>query len=1741
MNLGRFSTPQGNRIIQNGDPWVPATPQKPVLQSPDLIPAEMQGNLMERSDWQDLLGIYGNFLQKPAHGTGAVQNPINPVNLNKDYIGQWNNAAVDYRSSDIDINRCENVPGHGRPACTRVNSLAELLGMKNQSYMPSTSGRSSNSIHLNDLPTFQNSYSQVESRYEQLQAGPNFLKESQVFIPNQTFDCYSNQRLPLDGILGPYRVNKSMYSSLTPDAGTGSSRSSFFPIAPVTPEQKQFKDDQLFERQNFSIEESSSLEKDKQENVLGSMQCKDNHSDKQLQRVADSLVATSLSEKIDDENKGNGDIDLNKTPQLKPPKRRKHRPKVVIEGKTKRTPKPAAPRNSTPNENPSGKRKYVRRKGLEDSTAEQTEVVEPAAPRNSLPNENTSGKRKYVRKKGLKASTTQQTEVGDKDRAPDAGDTAKSCRRMLNFEDRTKDESLASTNISQAEKHQQRKESFDLNLSSQDMESPLAIMEASAIPPGQNQQNGEIAEKRRTETAPYVISSSIEKPKDLALPLPSANQVTTKNQALNAIARSLSMRNVNQHQNSIQLGCDQVPVHGAGIGHFVFEAKDTRPKRDEARQLALERTPLLLGDTASAHEKRGSKRDQCHISEFQPKTFSQMGSVCSDMLGIDNIRRNCSTFGLGDSEIHKKTKLDSEIYGTVSGIPSSTTASMHGSVKFQSTSLNINRYVGFPGSGANGEGSRRCASPMIDKHNFQKQPTPSQSHSYTQSISQKISQQLTERHGPQAQASSNWNLQSQPQALSMFVQEIRKRISRNNMLARMQNMGQTSSNELFNKGEMLTRDNKKLRGDEHLPTKARGLQGTRRYAAAVDMITHRLERLAISDSKKYTAQEEQKALVPYKGDGTIIPYERFDPIKRRKPRPKVDLDPETNRLWNLLMGKEGGAETTDKDNEKWWEDERKVVRGRVDSFVARMRLVQGDRRFSPWKGSVVDSVIGVFLTQNVSDHLSSSAFMCLAAKFPLQPTSTKNTLSQNGCNTVVEEPEVEIIDPDGTITYHQARLQVPTRHQGSITCSESSEHRMEDRIQTTGAYLVSEHEKRTDEEVILSQNSPDSLILQANEELRSSSGSNSECEDQPSWPNLNKNGTRANRSPPAKWPAAFQEYQSHFMRNTQSENMPIFRNHKSEAVAGIRHNQTLDVLHGYPINPHVQGQEKSARTSSSFWLTMTPEFGKHETACREKEIASSLTSITPEPNVAKGVDFLSRSVKQITGSSSTLTAQRTTVPIVHAPRMEEYAFASKHREEEGNLQMQPHNGNYQHSVSCHPKEMSMASQLESTCIRQSVNCAEVIAKGQEEVQAYISSEQPSVTGTSISNTRKRKTEEGDKKAFDWDSLRKQVQPKSGKKERSKDAMDSLNYEAVRCAPVKEISDAIKERGMNNMLAERIKDFLNRLVTDHGSIDLEWLRDVAPEKAKEYLLSIRGLGLKSVECVRLLTLHNLAFPVDTNVGRIAVRLGWVPLQPLPESLQLHLLELYPVLESIQKYLWPRLCKLDQRTLYELHYHMITFGKVFCTKSKPNCNACPLRAECRHFASAFASARLALPGPQEKSIVSSTVPISGGGIAAAPLKPMLLPPAGEGRMISPCAPVEAGNIPDFLNKPMPIPQEITILDRETTLITSNCEPIIEEPKSPEPLPELLESDIEDGFIEDPDEIPMIELNMKEFTSNLETILQGHNKEGELSKALVALNPVAASIPTPKLKNVSRLRTEHQVYELPDSHQLLEKVRL
>ncbi|KAG5522214.1 hypothetical protein RHGRI_034405 [Rhododendron griersonianum] len=150
----------------------------------------------------------------------------------------------------------------------------------------------------------------------------------------------------------------------------------------------------------------------------------------------------------------------------------------------------------------------------------------------------------------------------------------------------------------------------------------------------------------------------------------------------------------------------------------------------------------------------------------------------------------------------------------------------------------------------------------------------------------------------------------------------------------------------------------------------------------------------------------------------------------------------------------------------------------------------------------------------------------------------------------------------------------------------------------------------------------------------------------------------------------------------------------------------------------------------------------------------------------------------------------------------------------------------------------------------------------------------------------------------------------------------------------------------------------------------------------------------------------------------------------------------------------------------------------------------------------SARLALPGPEEKSIVSSTTPAATDKSATIGIRPMPLLTAGR-------------------NEP-----------KEIGSVLRNCEPIVEEPGTPEPeTAEVTVSDIEDAFYE-------VKLILEEFTLNLHNYVQENMElqEGDMCKALVALNPQATSIPTPKLKNVSRLRTEHQVYELPDSHPLL-----
>ncbi|CAM8961366.1 unnamed protein product [Rhodiola kirilowii] len=131
--------------------------------------------------------------------------------------------------------------------------------------------------------------------------------------------------------------------------------------------------------------------------------------------------------------------------------------------------------------------------------------------------------------------------------------------------------------------------------------------------------------------------------------------------------------------------------------------------------------------------------------------------------------------------------------------------------------------------------------------------------------------------------------------------------------------------------------------------------------------------------------------------------------------------------------------------------------------------------------------------------------------------------------------------------------------------------------------------------------------------------------------------------------------------------------------------------------------------------------------------------------------------------------------------------------------------------------------------------------------------------------------------------------------------------------------------------------------------------------------------------------------------------------------------------------------------------------------------------------------------------------------------------------------------------PEPQIETPTSPEPHIETpTSPKPHIETPTSPEPHIEMPTSpkcehedeleDIEDLYKDEP-EFPHIILNDEEFKANVNKYLGDRTLQmgAETSNALV-LSAEAARIPARKLKDIKDLRTEHLVYEIPDSHPLL-----
>ncbi|MCJ2542702.1 endonuclease III [Synechococcus bigranulatus str. 'Rupite'] len=153
-----------------------------------------------------------------------------------------------------------------------------------------------------------------------------------------------------------------------------------------------------------------------------------------------------------------------------------------------------------------------------------------------------------------------------------------------------------------------------------------------------------------------------------------------------------------------------------------------------------------------------------------------------------------------------------------------------------------------------------------------------------------------------------------------------------------------------------------------------------------------------------------------------------------------------------------------------------------------------------------------------------------------------------------------------------------------------------------------------------------------------------------------------------------------------------------------------------------------------------------------------------------------------------------------------------------------------------------------------------------------------------------------------------------------------HWEQVLTADPEALALILRPGGLANLKAARIQELLAEIQDRQGSLQLNFLAELDTEQALDYLLSLKGVGLKTATCVLLFGLGRDLCPVDTHVHRVANRLGLVRAKA-PDDTFVQLSSHIPVGKA-----------------YSLHINLIRLGKRICKARMPECGRCPLRREC-----------------------------------------------------------------------------------------------------------------------------------------------------------------------------------------------------
>ena len=156
------------------------------------------------------------------------------------------------------------------------------------------------------------------------------------------------------------------------------------------------------------------------------------------------------------------------------------------------------------------------------------------------------------------------------------------------------------------------------------------------------------------------------------------------------------------------------------------------------------------------------------------------------------------------------------------------------------------------------------------------------------------------------------------------------------------------------------------------------------------------------------------------------------------------------------------------------------------------------------------------------------------------------------------------------------------------------------------------------------------------------------------------------------------------------------------------------------------------------------------------------------------------------------------------------------------------------------------------------------------------------------------------------------------------------WEQARRARVTSIEAAIRSGGLARQKSVRIKNLLNEIYQQRGSLDLSFLRSAPLDEARQFLASFKGIGPKTVACTLLFACNRPVFPIDTHIFRIARRLALIPERCSDE-------QAHEIMGRI----------LPAGRYFEVHINLIRHGRRVCRPSDPLCEECCLVEYCGYY--------------------------------------------------------------------------------------------------------------------------------------------------------------------------------------------------